>query len=252
MTDNHEPIDAFSENSVTIDTDLVLAADFNEGADRLFPGDCGELSAQARSVLAKFLRRPMLDADAGKAQKDEWDVLLRNREIISSRLNDMYLRLRIDENLRVAWKEQIELEGRALPRLIAGSGMSKWPIQAVLLMVYLRAEMHALTVEQGQPIAFVYRDQMMAHMLGARPTKIRDEVAYRNQCEKAIETLEGFGFLDAGRGTSDRFRVSGAVGAMFTVDVMRSLLDTYFDYIPRNGPHQEGPAQDTEIGLEAR
>lgn len=232
MIHNDPIVDVVDEETAGVDAEQALTPEFDESAGQLFPGDQGELPAQARAMLAKFLKRPMLDADAGKTQKDEWDVLLRHRSVIASRLNDMYLRLRIDESLRVAWKEQIEVEGRAIPRLIVGSGMSKWSIHAVLLLVYLRNEMHRQTIEQGQPIAYVYRDQMMGQMLGARPTRTRDEVAYRNQCEKAIESLESFGFVDGGRGTSDRFRISGAVGALFTVDTMRSLLSTYFDNIP--------------------
>lgn len=250
MTEYNGTIEVVNEKTASVDTDQGLAPEFDEGAGQLFPGDRGELPAQARAMLAKFLRRSVLDADAGKTQKDEWDVLLRHRNVIAGRLNDMYLRLCIDENLRVAWKEQVEIDGRTVPRLIAGSGMSKWSIHAVLLLVYLRNEMHRQTVEQGQPIAYVYRDQMMGQMLGSRPTKTRDEVAYRNQCEKAIESLESFGFVDAGRGTSDRFRVSGAVGALFTVDVMRSLLETYFDHIPGEGPERSG--QDANINEETR
>lgn len=252
MSDHDETANAPGPGMADADTDQDLAPEFDENAGQLFRGDRGELPARARAVLAAFLRRSVLDADAGKTQKDEWDVLLRHRDVIASRLNDMYLRLRIDENLRVAWKEQVEIDGRAVPRLIAGTGMSKWSIQAVLLMVYLRNEMHRQTVEQGQPIAYVYRDQMMSHMLGARPTRTRDEVTYRKQCEKAIESLENFGFIDAGRKTSDRFRISGAVGALFTVDVMRSLLDTYFDHVPEGGPAPERSDQDPKTGEEPR
>ncbi|MBU2667248.1 DUF4194 domain-containing protein [Actinoplanes bogorensis] len=98
----------------------------------LFAGDAGTLDADVRRVLVQLLRRKFLLADKQAAQ---WRTLLENQQIIASRLNDMFVRLVVDHDRGVAYKEQVRPAELDVPILLKDDPYNR---AETLVLVHLR------------------------------------------------------------------------------------------------------------------
>ena len=86
-----------------------------------FPDDRGLLEIDTRRVLVQLLLGPSVDA---RRQTKLWPVLLRDENVVRSRLNDMFLELVIDHEQQVAFTRQAvatDLDAPVLLNVIAGS-----------------------------------------------------------------------------------------------------------------------------------
>jgi hypothetical protein len=70
----------------------------------LFVGDTGTLDVDVRRVLVRLLQRRFLLAEKNPAQ---WRTLLENQQIIESRLHDLFVRLVVDHDRGIAYKQQV-------------------------------------------------------------------------------------------------------------------------------------------------
>lgn len=185
----------------------------------LFPGDRGELSLGARKALVRLLKDRFISAEE---HPEEWAALLESEAAITSRLNDLFLELRIDRERETAWKDQAEPDGgggRPFPTLLY---RQSWNREATIALVYLR-RLHAMSASAGRPTTFVDREAILEAIDSARPAGATDHVGDARRAAKAVEDIYSAGLL-VGRKTDDSFKVSRAIESLLTTDQLTSLL----------------------------
>jgi hypothetical protein len=98
----------------------------------LFAGDSGTLDVDARRVLVRLLQRRFLLAEKSPAQ---WRTLLENQQIIESRLHDLFVRLVIDHDRGIAYKQQVRSAELDVPILLKDDPYNR---AETLVLVHLR------------------------------------------------------------------------------------------------------------------
>lgn len=98
----------------------------------LFAGDAGTLDADVRRVLVQLLRRKFLLAEKYPAQ---WRTLLENQQIIESRLHDLFVRLVVDHDRGIAYKQQVRSAELDVPILLKDDPYNR---AETLVLVHLR------------------------------------------------------------------------------------------------------------------
>jgi hypothetical protein len=98
----------------------------------LFAGDAGALDADVRRVLVQLLRRKFLTAEKYPAQ---WRTLLENQQIVESRLHDLFIRLVVDHDRGVAYKQQVRSAELDVPILLKDDPYNR---AETLVLVHLR------------------------------------------------------------------------------------------------------------------
>ena len=78
----------------------------------LYPRDTGALPMDTRLALCKLLTGPFIDAESR-----HWTVVLRDEEILRSRLSEMFLDLMLDRDRRVAFTRQADTADLDTPTL---------------------------------------------------------------------------------------------------------------------------------------
>ena len=103
-----------------------------EDPTELFAGDAGTLDADVRRVLVQLLRRKFLLAEKNPAQ---WRTLLENQQILESRLHDLFVRLVVDHDRGVAYKQQVRSVELDVPILLKDDPYNR---AETLVLVHLR------------------------------------------------------------------------------------------------------------------
>jgi hypothetical protein len=98
----------------------------------LFAGDAGTLDADVRRVLVQLLRRKFLLAEKNPVQ---WRTLLENQQIIESRLHDLFVRLVVDHDRGIAYKQQVRSAELDVPILLKDDPYNR---AETLVLVHLR------------------------------------------------------------------------------------------------------------------
>lgn len=98
----------------------------------LFAGDAGTLDADVRRVLVQLLRRKYLLAEKNPAQ---WRTLLENQQILESRLHDLFVRLVVDHDRGIAYKQQVRSAELDVPILLKDDPYNR---AETLVLVHLR------------------------------------------------------------------------------------------------------------------
>ncbi|WP_297007130.1 DUF4194 domain-containing protein, partial [uncultured Corynebacterium sp.] len=86
---------------------FVTPVAMEEDRDGCFAGDRGVLDPEVRRVLVRLLQRRFLSAEKHPA---DWTVLLDNQQVIESRLHDLFVRLVVDADRGVAYKQQVRAD----------------------------------------------------------------------------------------------------------------------------------------------
>ncbi|WP_329521889.1 DUF4194 domain-containing protein [Spirillospora sp. NBC_01491] len=98
----------------------------------LFAGDRGTLDVDVRRVLVRLLQRRFLLAEKSPAQ---WRTLLENQQIIESRLHDLFVRLVVDHDRGIAYKQQVRSAELDVPILLKDDPYNR---AETLVLVHLR------------------------------------------------------------------------------------------------------------------
>ncbi|EHY87235.1 DUF4194 domain-containing protein [Saccharomonospora azurea] len=123
-----------SETESWSDTDagFIDPVPMEDDPTELFPGDAGTLDADVRRVLVQLLRRKFLLAEKNPAQ---WRTLLENQQIIESRLHDLFVRLVVDHDRGIAYKQQVRSTELDVPILLRDEPYNR---AETLVLVHLR------------------------------------------------------------------------------------------------------------------
>jgi hypothetical protein len=118
--------------SVSTAAGFIEPISMEDDQAELFAGDAGTLDADVRRVLVQLLRRKFLLAEKNPAQ---WRTLLENQQILESRLHDLFVRLVVDHDRGIAYKQQVRSAELDVPILLKDDPYNR---AETLALVHLR------------------------------------------------------------------------------------------------------------------
>ncbi|WP_052226395.1 DUF4194 domain-containing protein [Microbacterium mangrovi] len=184
--------------------------------DELFAGDRGVLDPEVRRVLVHVLQRRFLLADR---HRDAWTVLLDNQQLIESRLNDLFVRLVVDHDRGVAYKQQVRSDELDVPILLRDSAYSR---SETLVLVHLRTVYQRETAA-GEPSARVDIEDVEQTVLSYFADADGDTARRQKAIRKALDRLARDGIVE--EESSGRFRISALVEIVLSAEKLRELRD---------------------------
>jgi hypothetical protein len=184
--------------------------------EELFAGDRGVLDPEVRRVLVRLLQRRFLLADRNRG---EWSVLMDHQHTIESRLNDLFVRLVVDHDRGVAYKEQIRSDELEIPILLRDEAYSR---AETLVLVHLRTVYQRETTA-GESSARVDIEEIeqtvLTYFAEADGSTARRQKAIRG----AVARLRQDGVIE--EESEGRYRINALVEILLSSDRLRALRD---------------------------
>lgn len=187
----------------------------------VIPGDKGTLPVEARRVLVQLLRGPSVDV---RRHAKLWPNLLRDEDVITSRLHDIFLELVIDRDQGVAFTRQMAFEQLDIPILLR-----KAPLTFVesVLVLYLRQRLTQADAQGDR--AVVSSPEMLEHMSVFERQPNPDHAKFEKQSLNAIEKMKTLSLLNKLQGADERFEVSPTLKLLFSAEDIQALTKVYIN-----------------------
>lgn len=189
-----------------------------EGAG-LFAGDTGELPMETRRVLVHLLLGPALDA---QRQTKLWPVLVRDEQVLRSRLHELFLELVVDHEQRVAFTRQVVDEAADVPVLLRKAALTF--VQSALVL-FLRQQLTQADARGER--AVVSLDEMRDHLRVFERDRNLDRAKFERQASNAVERAAQLNLIRRLRGEDERYEVSPALKLLFPAEEILALTETY-------------------------
>ncbi|KJL42565.1 MULTISPECIES: DUF4194 domain-containing protein [Microbacterium] len=207
--------DAAVEDAAAGEAFIAPAAMEND-LDELFPGDRGVLDPAVRRLFVHVLQRRFLMADRNR---EEWTVLLDNQQLIESRLNDLFVRLVVDHDRGVAYKQQVRSDEFEMPILLRDAAYTR---SETLVLVHLRT-VYQRESAAGEPAARVDIEDVEQTVMSYFVDADGDTARRQRSIRKAMDRLARDGIVD--EETTGRFRISPLVEIVLSAEKLRELRD---------------------------
>lgn len=209
--------------------------------DELFAGDRGVLDPEVRRVLVRLLQRRFLLADRNRG---DWAVLIDHQPTIESRLNDLFVRLIVDHDRGVAYKQQIRSDELEVPILLRDEAYTR---AETLILVHLRT-VYQRESTAGEASARVDVEEIEQTALSYFAETDGNTARRQKAIRTALGRLLKDGIID--EESEGRFRISPLVEIVLSSDRLRELhawLDEQrghpgqveFDDAPADHVHEE-------------
>ncbi|PPF31267.1 hypothetical protein C5D07_12460 [Rathayibacter tritici] len=195
---------------------FIAPVSMEEDPDELFPGDRGVLDTEVRRVLVHVLQRRFLLADR---HREQWAVLQEHRQLIESRLNDLFVRLIVDHERGVAYKEQVRSDEVEMPVLLRDLPYTR---AETLVLVHLRT-VYQRESAAGEPSARVDVEEVEQTVLSYFADAERDTARRQRMVRKALERLGRDGIVE--EESAGRYRISPIVEIVLSAPKLRELSD---------------------------
>lgn len=195
---------------------FIAPAAMEDDLDELFPGDRGVLDPAVRRVFVHVLQRRFVLADRNR---DEWTVLLDNQQLIESRLNDLFVRLVVDHDRGVAYKQQVRSDELEMPILLRDAAYTR---SETLVLVHLRT-VYQRESAAGETAARVDIEDVEQTVMSYFVDADGDTARRQRSIRKAMDRLARDGIVD--EETTGRFRISPLVEIVLSADKLRELRD---------------------------
>ncbi|MBM3717260.1 MAG: DUF4194 domain-containing protein [Actinobacteria bacterium] len=216
MTDVDTPVRAADPSAADAEpeTPFIAPVAMENDPDTLFPGDRGILDADIRRVLVRVLQRRFLLAESSPA---EWKLLLAHQQMIESRLNDLFVRLVVDHQRGVAYKEQVRSDEMDVPILLKDEAYSR---AETLVLVYLRAVFQRETTA-GAASARVDVEEVEQTVLTYFAESDGTRASQQRAVRTAIARLDREGIIE--EESEGRYRIGPLVEVILSADTLREL-----------------------------
>lgn len=185
----------------------------------VIPGDKGTLPVEARRVLVQLLRGPSVDV---RRHAKLWPILLRDEDVITSRLHDIFLELVIDRDQGVAFTRQMAFEQLDIPILLRKAPLTF--IESVLVL-YLRQRLTQADAQGDR--AVVSSPEMLEHMSVFERQPNPDHAKFEKQSLNAIEKMKTLSLLHKLQGADERYEVSPTLKLLFSAEDIQALTKVY-------------------------
>ncbi len=215
-------------NSPIDPQDAAPDADGGDGhAHHGFAGDTGTLPLDTRRVLVQLLLGPSIDATR---QRRLWPVLLRDQDLLRSRLHELFLDLVVDVEQQVAFTRQVVADDIDAPVLLRKSQLS---FLDSALLLYLRQRLTQAEA-QGER-AVVSADEMAAQLSVFERSANPDAARFGRQVASAIEKAKKLNLLRLLGGGDQRFEVAPTLKLLFPAEQIQALTLTYRGLVDSDG-----------------
>ena len=201
------------------DTGTTAPSNKTEKDSGLFEGDTGRLKVDTRRVLVQLLLGPSVD---GQRQSKLWPVLVRDEDIVRSRLHELFLELVIDHDHQVAFTRQVAAQDIDIPILLRKSRLT---FVETVLLIFLREKLTQAEAQGDR--AVVSRDDINEHLAVFERASNQDHARYAKQIGVAIEKLKERNVLRLLRGTDERMEVSPTLKLLFSAEEIQALTARY-------------------------
>lgn len=246
-----EPLDPFAEDEVPGDeaegfvlSDRAEDESSDQQSLALFEGDAGTLHEEQRRCLHALLKNRYIDADR---HAEHWATLLRDEDLLRSRLNDLFLELYVDRERRIAYKRQARTEtGDRLPSLLSDLAHTK---EETIALVFLRRRRFAQR-QQNLDDVTVERCEILDEIAQMRPPTITNRSAAESHADQAIKTLLKADVL-LRTPDADRFIVSPIIEVLLPVERLQMLWDWLLTKNDGSGASEDAALEEdpTEMDL---
>lgn len=197
------------------EVDLTDVEVFSATRAPRFLGDVSELPNQACWVLQNILTRRYL-SKAG--QTEHWAWLMEHRKTVASRLAELDLRLRIHEELEVAYAEPAALDN---PSPHGSKVLRREPLGTYASIVALHLAKIARSAQDEHVL--ISRDDIHDLFSNVRHSVDRDEAMLRGRIDEAIARLNKAEILLRTRDDDDSYTVSPVILAIMTGQMVDAL-----------------------------
>lgn len=184
-----------------------------------FAGDTGTLAQDTRRVLVQLLLGPSIDATR---QRRLWPVLLRDQDLLRSRLHDLFLDLVVDVEQQVAFTRQVVADDIDAPVLLRKSQLG---FLDSALVLYLRQRL--IQAESQGERAVVSADEMAAQLAVFERNANPDAARFARLVASAIEKAKKLNLLRPLAGGDQRFEVAPTLKLLFPAEQIQALTHTY-------------------------
>jgi len=234
--------DTAPATETTTEEPFIAPVAMEHDPDELFAGDRGVLDPEARRVLVRLLQRRFLLADRNRG---EWTVLMDHRHAIESRLNDLFVRLVVDHDRGVAYKEQVRSDELEIPILLRDEAYSR---AETLVLVHLRT-VYQRESTAGEPSARVdiedIEQTVLTYFAEADGSTARRQKAIR----AAVARLRQDGVIE--EESEGRYRISPLVEILLSSERLRELRDWLADRSTRSAAIDLDDTADDTDGVDA-
>ncbi len=186
----------------------------------LFVGDTGTLPESARRVLVSLLRDSYISAE-GNAE--EWTHLSEHRAGVESILNDLFLELHVDARNAIAYCLPVAEAGGAFPKLKREHELSE---PQSLLIIFLRQQ-YLSQASAGADNVWVDGRDMHEHLGRLFSDGVVNHAHSSKTINSAIEYMRTHHYIEAVKGSDDRYRVLPIVETAFPLEKVETILDAY-------------------------
>lgn len=195
------------------------AATLQATRQHVFEGDSGELPLDTRRAFVQLLTGPLVD---GRRHTKAWEVVLRDEQVLRSRLHELFLELVLDRDQQVAFLRQIVREDVDIPILLRRNTLS-FIETALLLFLRLR-----LTQAESQgERAVVDLVAMLEYLKTFERSDNVDQSRFAKQCDGAVEKVKKLSLIRKLANSEDRFEVSPALKLLFPAEEIAQLTKSY-------------------------
>lgn len=185
----------------------------------LFMGDSGELALDTRRVLVQLLAGPSLDE---RRHGKLWPVLLRDEEMVTRRLSELFLQLVIDRDMQVAFTRQADTGDLEAPLLLRRAQLTF--IDSVLVL-YLRQCLTQADAHGDR--AVVSLDDIAENLTLYERAASTDRAGFLKRVNASVEKVKKHNILQKIRGSEDRFEISPTLRLLFAAEEIQSLGALY-------------------------
>ncbi|KAM9861773.1 hypothetical protein ACI1US_02359 [Leucobacter sp. BZR 635] len=182
--------------------------------EEYFAGDRGVLEPAVRRVLVRLLQRRVIFADK---HSDEWAVLLENQQVIESRLHDLFVRLIVDPERGVAYKQQVRSEELEVPVLLRDESYNR---AETLVLVYLRT-VYQRESTAGELAVRIDVEEIEQTVLSYFNEQEGNPAARQKTVRSALGRLRQEGIVE--EETEGRFTITPLVEVVLSADRLREL-----------------------------
>lgn len=184
-----------------------------------FEGDSGVLPLDTRRTLVQLLTGPLVD---GRRHSKAWDVVLRDEQVLRSRLHELFLELVLDRDQQVAFLRQVSREDVDIPILLRRNTLTF--IETALLL-FLRLRLTQADA-QGERAALDLQE-MLEYLKTFERSDNVDQSRFAKQCDGAVEKAKKLGLLRKLANSDERFEVSPALKLLFPAEEIEQLTKAY-------------------------
>ena len=176
------------------------------------PVDHGELDPATRRVLLSLIRGPYLRADE---QTKVLSALVRNEEVVRTRLADLYLDLVLDMDAGVAFVRNLEIDDA--PKVVRAHRLT---VLDTALVLFLRRRL--LAGQTSSARTFVGRDEIEDQLRSYQRLATSDRKGFADRITASINKMTKNSVL-LSAGAEDRWEISPVLALVFGADEVAAV-----------------------------